>query len=213
MLEELAIYCADVGSIAAGNFAWASADDDDPDQAGYTDISTLAQAVNRDLADGRPVALGFESAQFIPVPEDPSKLGLARPNENPAWSSGPGANVMATGMAQAAWVLRAVKEAQRPAPKVFLEWKDFHTAGSGLMVWEAFVSGKGKKLAEKHASDHYADAKLACITLKERLPYPEPDLHCPEPYSLAGAALLWSGLSKDLNLLHKSTLVIRPGVF
>ena len=31
-----------------------------------------------------------------------------------------------------------------------------------------------------------------------------------QTFSLAGAALLWSGLSNDLSQLHQSTLVVKP---
>lgn len=209
-MDNLSIYCADVGSVGQGNFAWAAAAGGQaPTEESCQHIAALAEAVSSDLAAGKPVALGFECPLFVPVPESPGELGKARLNEQSSWSAGPGATSLVTGLPQAAWVLRAI--AEHTKPEVFLDWKFFANHGSGLLVWEAFVTGAGKELAAEGANRHHAEALLACATLEERLPWPEADVKCDEPYSLAGAALLWSGLSEDLNLLRTAPLVIKPG--
>jgi hypothetical protein len=76
------IYAADIGSVAAGNFGWARLD---PEQNSTqverndgTEIAELVDAVADDLDLGaRGVALGFECPLFVPVPEDPRRLGSA----------------------------------------------------------------------------------------------------------------------------------------
>ncbi len=212
-MDNLSIYCVDVGSIAKGEFAWASAGGGKrPDRDTCKDIGVLAAAVNDDLAASKPVALGFECPLFVPVHQLPEALNTARSEtEWPAWSSGPGASVLATGIPQVVWLLNEVARAQRPQPDVFLDWKFFHNNGSGLLLWEAFVTGKSKAQASGEENENFLDAQIAAKALEDRLPYPEADVSTDRPFSLAGAALLWSGLSDDLELLHTQTLVIKPG--
>ena len=63
-----------------------------------------------DLAARRPVALDFECPLYVPVPANPADLGKARKNEgNRSWSAGAGSGAMATGLVEAAWVLRKLR--------------------------------------------------------------------------------------------------------
>jgi hypothetical protein len=78
------VYCADVGSVSNQRFAWARADSKQPDaemEDGHDDIRELAERVAEDLSRGEAVALGFECPLFVPVPDDPIRLGKCRDGE------------------------------------------------------------------------------------------------------------------------------------
>lgn len=70
---------------------------------------------------------------------------------------------MGVGIAEVPWVLRAIREKLLgKAPSCFLNWKDFRASGSGLFIWEAFVSGKAKKSnASTEGNGHVQDAQRA----------------------------------------------------
>jgi alkylated DNA nucleotide flippase Atl1 len=204
------IYAADIGSIKSGNFGWARVDPGrdttQVERNGGSEIKDLVDAVEHDLnVSTRGVALGFECPLFVPVPEDPIRLGAARPGEgNRPWSGGPGTAALATGLVQAAWVLRAMRD-RCPEVTAYLAWNEFTTAGRGLFLWEAFVTRQGE------ATTHVDDALLAAKTFRDALPDPlaANAVEAPAPLSLIGSALLWGGWSTDTTLLHKPCLVIR----
>src|SRR5437867_4377744 len=100
---NLVAYCADVGSVAAGSFGWAS----HPSREGAapTDIRALAEAVAEDLNAARRVALGFECPLFVPLADDPAELLSAREGDGSRpWSAGAGPTVLAVGLVEAAWI-------------------------------------------------------------------------------------------------------------
>ena len=204
------IYAADIVSIASGNFGWARLD---PRQRAAqverndgTEIAELVDAVAQDLRLGaRGVALGFECPLFVPVPEDPFLLGAARFGEgNRPFSGGPGTGALVTGLVQTAWILRQLR-ALCPEATAFLDWNEFTAVGGGLYLWEAFVTGKAKGAA------HVDDALIAAHTFDESLPDPQAAnaVEAERPLSLIGAALLWSGWSQEVALLHQRCLVIK----
>jgi alkylated DNA nucleotide flippase Atl1 len=204
------IYAADIGSIKSGNFGWARLDSEQgttrAQQRTGSEIDELVDAVEHDLNVGaRGVALGFECPLFVPVPRDPVRLGAARPGEgNRPWSGGPGTAALATGLVQAAWILRALRD-RCPKVAVYLDWNDFTTTGRGLFLWEAFVTGQGS------ATTHVDDALIAAKTFRAALPNPPAAnaVGAEEPLSLIGSALLQTGWSTDRALLHKPCLVIK----
>ncbi len=204
------IYAADIGSIASGNFGWARLDprqgSAQVERSKGIEIAELVDAVAQDLQDRRPaVALGFECPLFVPVPEDPFLLGAARPGEgNRPFSGGPGTAALVTGLVQTAWILRSLRQ-RCPQAVAFLDWDEFTGAGRGLFLWEAFVTGKAKGEA------HVDDALIAATTFGESLPDPPAAnaIEAERPFSLIGAALVWSGWSQETVLLHQPCLVIK----
>jgi len=206
-MRDLVVFCADVGSVKAGNFAWARTELQatsiaDHDSSSPTD---LASAVAEELGDGRPVSLGFECPLFVPVPTADTALGAARRGEgNRAWSAGAGTGALATGLVQAAWVLAAVR-ARCPDEQLHLEWPPFAAERSGLLVWEAFVTADAK------GPSHVDDATIAVAAFSEALPDPTvaSTITAERPLSLAGAVGLWSGWLDDPVALHRTPLVIR----
>ena len=160
---------------------------------------------------GRPVALGFEAPLFVPVPISSPAFGRARDGEcNRAWSAGAGSCVLTTGLAQTAWVLRNLREGC-PTQALSATWNDFSTAGKGLLIWEAFVSGNSKPASEAEASQKAA-AAAAVTAFRDSLPNPPASsvITTSDPFSLVDAAAIWSGWVSDPSFLHEASVAIAP---
>jgi hypothetical protein len=203
MTNSLLVACADIGSVAAGNFGWWSS------EGGSGREPTLAASVAAALNNDQPVALGFECPLFVPLAEDESQLTRARPGEGSrAWSAGAGCGALATGLVQVAWVLRAIQAALKSPRTGYLDWEAFASAQSGLLLWEAFVSGGAKM------STHIADAQAAGEAFVHSLPNPKSinAIACSTPvYSLVGAAMLRTGWSHSPEVLAQACLVVKVG--
>jgi hypothetical protein len=207
-MQRLAVYCADVGSIKQGNFGWARAEVPTGElerHRGGTEIVELVASVADDLGAGLPVALGFECPLFVPVPEDPFRLGAARQGDGARpWSAGAGTGALATGLVQAAWILAELRE-RRSDHRLHLDWEQFVSADAGLFLWEAFVTEKAK------AVTHVDDATIAVDCFTAALPDPT-SVHAvsaERPLSLVAAAALWAGWSGDAELLRATCLVVK----
>jgi hypothetical protein len=201
---EPEIYCADVGSVTLGRFAWFSSRDNTIVD-GHKRIQDLVGRVAEDLQRARPVALGFECPLYVPLATEPELLTQARPGERDRpWSAGAGCDALTTGLVQVLWILHQLKaRLDRDVPS-FLDWRAFESHGSGLFLWEAFVSGGAK------TNGHCEDARAGVDAFRAALPVPRTCLECSgASYSLAGAALLRSGWSTDVALLAQPCIVIR----
>ena len=199
------VVCADVGSTKngeKGNFGWWSSDN-----TSGTLPSTLAAYVAELLNLGTRVALGFECPLFVPLVDDELLLTNARPGEGArAWSAGAGCGALTTGLVQVAWVLRSVHQLTHPPRAVFLDWTEFSSADSGLLLWEAFVSGSAKQ------ESHIDDARVGAQAFLRALPNPTSAnaVVCKsEVYSLVGAALLRTAWRTDAAILQEPCLVLR----
>lgn len=176
------------------------------EKSGAPRIEDLVASVADDLAQHRPIALGFECPLFVPAPEDSQKLGRARPGEGDRpWSAQAGATSMVAGTVQTLWVLRALRPAASNTP-AFLDWEAFRRESSGLFLWEAFVSAAAKGVT------HEDDAAIGARAFRDALP--NPFIHNALPatgdvLSLIGAALLRSGWSVDPQVLSTPCVVIK----
>jgi hypothetical protein len=202
MFEPIVI-CADIGSVKNNNFAWWSASGDSG-----TTPSSLASNLAEQLNASRPVALGFECPLFVPLAEDELNLTKSRLGEgSKPWSAAAGCSALTTGLVQVAWVLQAIRQKLSSPSTAFLEWTPFKESGTGLLIWEAFVTGSGK------GSNHIEDARAGTMGFIRALP--EPDramaitINSPV-YSLVGAALLRTGWSADVGILNTPCIVMRP---
>jgi len=205
--RNLAVYCADVGSVSAGRFGWARSKPATGFEETYDTSmpSDLVDAVCAELHAGNPVALGFECPLFVPVPRDQTALGRARVGEgNRSWSAGAGTGALATGLVQAAWVLESIRR-HHPDEQLWFDYASFSATGSGLLVWEAFVTSTAK------GSSHIDDAAIAIDAFVSALSESRrvSAVTAERPLSLIGAAAIWAGWSTDDDLLHASPLVIR----
>ena len=204
-MKSLVTVCADVGAVAKGNFGWWSSLQESGNRP-----SSLAGHVAAALSSGAPVALGFECPLFVPLSQDELFLTSARPGEGSRpWSAGAGCGSLTTGLVQVAWVLQEIRQQVVRETRAHLSWDDFATSGSGLFVWEAFVSGKAK------GDSHTADAMAGAMAFVNSLPDPHRAnavVCASSVYSLAGAALIRSGWSTDTQLLQEPCLVVRASV-
>lgn len=198
------IAAADIGSVEQNRFGWAIKDVENGATSTGKCITDFVNALVNLSKDHKAIALGFECPLFVPVREDPVELTKAREGEgNRPWSAGAGATVLATGLAEIAWILRQLRSGVKPEPRLTFQWNDFVTSG-GLFLWEAFVSGAAK------SHSHAGDAELAVRAFGDSLPHPQRSNFIREPtvVSLVGAAALWSGWAVDISVLRESCLVI-----
>lgn len=199
------VYCADVGSVSAGNFGWAGLADGETTPYECDDIAALAKAVTERLQGGKKVALGFECPLYVPLHEEPVRLTKARPVDgNRAWSAGAGTTALATGLVEATWLLLKIKE-NGVRTGCHLSWSVFAEANEGLFLWEAFVSGAA------HTDTHSGDAALAVLAFQREARAGFRDAQDEtRVFSLIGGALLRARWSSDPALLSQQCIVVKP---
>jgi hypothetical protein len=120
--------------------------------------------------------------------------------------SGAGCGALATGLVQVAWVLQQLLGCLAHRPTAFLSWEAFEQADSGLLLSEAFVSGS------RRGGCQVEDARVAVKAFLTALPDPlsANAVDCVSAvYSPAGAALLRTGWSSNLNLISQPCLAIK----
>jgi len=206
------VWAVDIGSIKRQNFAWcriSQKEKADLDIKDGDDISDLTQGLADDLSSGRCVALGFECPLFIPVPQNPLLLTDARAGEAAhPWSAGAGCAALATGLSECAWIFDKLHDLVRVDVRASVCWEDFFAGEANLFVWEAFVTGLAKGLSDSE------DARTAATSFIKNYPKiveadtVEKDNDKPY-YSLVGAALLRSDLTRDMSILHQKCIVIK----
>lgn len=201
---DIAVACADIGSVAKGKFGWALKHGKSWSQG--DSIVAFSEQIVSHLNQNTPVAVGFECPLFVPLPRDPRGLTRARKGEgNRAWCAGAGSGALAVGLTEVVWILREVWEGLDvpEKPTASLRWPQFLETG-GLFIWEAFVTGASKK------HSHIQDARGAVEALVRALPDPERRnlVHEEMVYSLGGAALLRAGWGVPATVLEDPTLVI-----
>jgi hypothetical protein len=204
-MENIAIFCADVGSIKAKKFGWAADTPDQNDILMGTDIEAFANLISSSISNGSKVAIGFECPLFVPMRSDPLLVNSARNGEgNRSWSAGAGTGALATGLVEVLWVLKRVAALQGQPPKAELSWPTFINSHS-VFLWEAFVTSGAK------GSGHAEDAAIAIECFKAALPNLG-DANAIEEssvLSLVGAAALRAGWADDINMLSAPCLVIK----
>ena len=203
-MQSLVVACADVGSVAKGNFGWWSSHGEKGNLP-----SSLAHHVATMLNTGIPIALGLECPLFVPLFENENSLTSARPGERSRpWSAGAGCGALATGIVQTTWLLQEIRRKTTSHTSAFLSWPAFATSATGLFLWEAFVTGSAKR------KTHIADAKAGAKAFMQALPDPTRvnAVICDSGVqSLIGAALLRTGWTADPTILQESCLVVRAG--
>lgn len=205
------IYAVDVGKTREPpNFAWARVGSEgDRDIIASSDIRILISRLEHDFKRGHSVALGFEAPVFIPIPESADDLSRGRKGEGSRSCFAPaGSTVAMLGVHQAAWMLRMLSGSCGNACTFTLDWKEWSPTASEqvFFCWEAFVSG------DAHGTSHAQDAATAAMEFlrHEHALAAVNAVTTSRPFSLIGAAALWSGWTSNLDILHEPTLVIKP---
>jgi len=214
-MENLVVYCADVGAQQRDNFGWARGSHAMPasDLKTGSDMKTLARRIGRDLVAGRPVALGFECPLFVPLRKDPQTLTQARKGEgNRPWSAGAGSSSLSLGLVQVPWILAEIRRGLQDEVPSFLDWNAMAEEGYGLFLWEAFISGIGKEPLGTEPPGHRHDAMVGVRTFLDALPDPTQHnlIQEEEVLSLVGTAMLRTGWTTDLEILDTPCLVLAP---
>jgi hypothetical protein len=203
-MNNLAIFCADVGSIKNGNFGWAATLPGSIELTG-TDIGEFASEIAKQVKRGSKVAIGYECPLFVPVRKDPVLVNSSRNGEGSrSWSAGAGTGALATGLVEVIWVFNKLAELLEKKPAITFDWEEFK-AKESIFLWEAFVTSTSK------GKDHADDAKIALATFMSAMPDPRTinAINETEVFSLAGAAILRTGWSDNISLLHQPCLVIK----
>jgi hypothetical protein len=204
-VNNLWIFCADIGSVKNNRFAWFGVDPDGKPIPGAS-IEILVDVISDKIVHGAKVALGFECPLYVPIRDEPIRLTEARKGEgNRSWSAGAGCNALATGLVEVVWILRKVRTNVLQDVKAFLNWGAFARSTHGLFIWEAFVSGEAK--GDRHAHD----AEIAVGKFWEALQNPENKNAITEisVFSLVGASIIRAGWSTDVHHLFEPCLVIK----
>lgn len=185
---------------------WASSDGGIGSGKDIGDV--LAIAALR-LSAGEPVAIGFESPIWTPRREHLSRItsrrGGAETVFNRAWSASAGSCVLAAGLGLMPWCFSQIagQTDERHATTISTT---FTAAGSGLFVWEAFVSGAAK------AASHMDDAALALAAFQSRSLNQPSDVPAEPAVNLAVAALLATGWSVNLEEIGRAGHVVAVGL-
>ena len=121
-------------------------------------------------------------------------------------SSSPGSRT--PGLAETAWVMRELRDSGRHSTKPTFNWRRFIDSKSNLFLWEAVVSGSGKK------ANGISTAQLAAISFLRLYPR-----LCPcelaegdTLFSLGAAALMWAGFRFEENALRSPCVVVKAGL-
>jgi len=204
--KDLVIYAADIGSIKANKFGWNCIDMNQVTSFSDSSIINFANHMTDDLSRGKKICVGFECPLFLNLPDDPIELTSARLGEGDrAWSASAGSCALSTGLAEVMWVFNQMASTIEGHVIPTFQFDELIHGNANLYIWEAFVSSTSK------GTSHCDDARKAAEEFSKRL-YKESlisDVHVIRPYSLAGAALIRSGLTKDVNFISQQCLVVK----
>jgi hypothetical protein len=196
----------DVGKVV--NIGWWRAAATTP-PAGRHDLDELCDILADDLRRERHVALGFEAPLWVPMATTTFELGRQRPGEGTrSWGASAGAAVLACVLQQSVYVLSRIASATGPIQATVdpLMWLG---GSASLLVWEAFVSDMAKDRTT--LDPHVSDARAAVQEFERRVAVGElvSDLGGENAVSIAGTALVIAGLTNDLSVHTRPTIVIK----
>jgi len=212
------VVAVDIGSMGSSSkFAWAAFDA--PGRkviADGKDPETAVSALTPGLLAGARAALLLEAPMSVPVPDGQRAawrdLGKARNGEGSRpWSAGAGAGVLATGLAQGAWMLRRLAITV-PGLAATTQPRSWQRGDAQLLLAEAFITAAGKP-EPLPAGQDAADAVAAGLALAEVLDSSArltSSVRCApqDPFNLLAAMALWAGLRIDQAELHAEVLVV-----
>ena len=214
-MDRLAVWVVDVGSVKRRRFGYCGVDRQGRVRDQGTNIVELVRGVVGDLLARWRVALGFECPLYVPIADADKPVELTRArliDGNRPWSAGAGCGALATGLVECAWILRAVRNATRGKVTATLEFDALCSGTANLLLWEAFISGDAKHGNRRGQNVHIQDARQAAQEFLRRINgHSTLQVDGKESVlSLAGAALLYAGLTKAPAVLHQPCLVVKP---
>lgn len=208
-MQDIIIWCADIGSISKNRFGWCRGTTQaNSSLVTGSSIQDFAEGIAKDLSKGYKIALGFECPLFVPVTDNPQNLTSSRKGEGDRpWSAGAGCGALATGLTETAWILNKIRELTETEINVTLSWEEFMSKSFNLFIWEAFVSKSSK------VSTHSGDAEVAVKAFISHYPYivQANAVTVENPYNLIGGALLRTKLTSDIGMLSQACVVIKAG--
>ncbi|HHY12556.1 MAG TPA: hypothetical protein GX529_07985 [Firmicutes bacterium] len=112
------------------------------------------------------------------------------------------------GLAETAWVMRELRDSGRHSTKPTFNWRRFIDSKSNLFLWEAVVSGSGKKATSM------STAQLAAISFLGLYPrlFPCEISEGDTPFSLGAAALMWAGFMPEEDAIRSPCVVVKAGL-
>lgn len=207
------VACLDVGSPKKGNVGWAILYDGLRMTGG--DLNAFVSPIAECLKAGQTVAVGFECPLYIPRRTDIECMTSPRLGEvGLNWCGGPGASVLATGLAQVNWCLVRVAELA-PEVRGTTRWDDFAAGRAPLYCWEAFITSRTGEIVDPGNVDelpsHQRDALCGALAFENAVisGAPVSGLGDEAAVSLIGLHLLQSGLAEDVSLLSERCTVLK----
>ena len=211
MDDELIIYVADAGSVSKGNFHWVSSRNA---AESSHDPRALAEAVANDLNSAKRVALGYEAPPFVPADPNAGSLGhVPRDGEceqatgNRPFTAGAGRRcpcdwhpIAGLGSPQNQGA-RPQRDHLYPLGRLSLRCLPVLCVGG-------ILSGSEKAYPPSHSGD--AVLAISAFRQVSSNKVNPTRIRCSAAFSLAGAAVLWSGMSENLDLLKVPCVVLRP---
>lgn len=209
------VACLDVGSPKKGNVGWAVIHEQ-KETAGQ-ELGDFVREISTHLRKGRSIAVGFECPLYVPKRADIAKMTNCRLGEQVLnWCGGPGASVLATGLAQVNWVLTQLAALNKNTTGT-TRWPEFVSGRCRLFFWEAFITSRAGVVVNADCingvSPHVADALCGALAFQEVTPtngaqFPS-DLQDEPALSLIGMHLLETGLSTDMSLMSECCAVLK----
>ncbi|WP_160310613.1 hypothetical protein [Azospirillum thiophilum] len=198
----------DIGSPEKKNLGWAIEGPSLSDSGG--DVDRFIERSGEVMRTG-PLALGFEAPMYVPMRDLPEYLTRGRSGEaNRPFSAGAGCGALVTGLVVVPYILAGLLKAC-PFATASLDWTTLPTRPGEVFLFEAFVSGVGRK-GSVTTVDHVADARAALHRFQAKAAGPAPmtsDLGDSVCLNLLGAALLRTGWPVGVGVLSQPCLVVR----
>lgn len=208
------VACVDIGSPKKGNVGWALLHGEK--QLTGRDLPAFIALLEPHIRSGHTIAMGFECPLYVPKRADVATMTDCRIGEEGLnWCGGPGASVLATGLAQTNWVLARMAEMAGSATGT-TRWHEVQEGRCKFFFWEAFITSRAGVVVsidvEEDVSLHERDALVGALAFRQVVvtgrQFPS-DLQDEGALSLIGMHLLETGLSKDMSLMSERCAVLK----
>ncbi len=200
-MEPPYVLCIDVGSYR--NIGWASSDGA---HGTGVDLDAALDRLGACVLSAGRAAIGFEAPIWTPARSELTTLTSARGGvertHNRAWSAGAGCGALGAALVLMPYCLSRIRGV---AGSILATVDvDSFAMNGGVLIWEAFVSGKMKVAG----ATHHDDARMACDAFIRRWPTLTSDIPGEPATNHAVASAIAAGLTIDTAELRKPALVL-----